>query len=252
MTAQTPRILDGPAPTVAMNSLDEFTRPRQRARRPSGSRRCIARARADVVHGAGGEMFEAVKILRRGEPAAVRAAARRRVSALAVRPAAAADRAAHQGRRRARGRVRRRRRLGHAREPGRRARASSRTRLDDFARSIAALVADLGDRMDDVVILTMSEFGRTARQNGNGGTDHGHAGAMFVIGGRREGRQGARQVARPRAGAAVRGARPRAHDGLPRACSPRWRRSTSAPTKLDTIFPGYQGASLEWLSMLKA
>jgi uncharacterized protein (DUF1501 family) len=56
-------------------------------------------------------------------------------------------------------------------------------RLADFARSIAALVTDLGDRMADVVILTMSEFGRMARQNGNGGTDHGHAGAMFVIGG---------------------------------------------------------------------
>jgi uncharacterized protein (DUF1501 family) len=37
--------------------------------------------------------------------------------------------------------------------------------------------------MDDVVILTMSEFGRTARQNGTGGTDHGHANAMFVLGG---------------------------------------------------------------------
>ena len=37
--------------------------------------------------------------------------------------------------------------------------------------------------MEDVVILTMSEFGRMARQNGNGGTDHGHAGAMFAIGG---------------------------------------------------------------------
>ena len=56
-------------------------------------------------------------------------------------------------------------------------------RLDDFAKSIAALVTDLGDTMDDVVILTMSEFGRMARQNGNGGTDHGHAGAMMVIGG---------------------------------------------------------------------
>jgi uncharacterized protein (DUF1501 family) len=37
--------------------------------------------------------------------------------------------------------------------------------------------------MENVVILTMSEFGRMARENGNGGTDHGHAGAMFAIGG---------------------------------------------------------------------
>jgi uncharacterized protein (DUF1501 family) len=37
--------------------------------------------------------------------------------------------------------------------------------------------------MQDVVVLTMSEFGRTARQNGTGGTDHGHANAMFVVGG---------------------------------------------------------------------
>ena len=56
-------------------------------------------------------------------------------------------------------------------------------RLGDFSANIAALVADLGDRMDDIVILTMSEFGRTVRQNGTGGTDHSHAGAMFVIGG---------------------------------------------------------------------
>lgn len=48
--------------------------------------------------------------------------------------------------------------------------------------AFAALVTDLGDRMQDVVILTMSEFGRMARQNGSGGTDHGHAGAMFAIG----------------------------------------------------------------------
>jgi uncharacterized protein (DUF1501 family) len=58
------------------------------------------------------------------------------------------------------------------------------TRLDDFARSIAALVADLGDRMEDTVVLTMSEFGRTVKENGNRGTDHGHGNAMLVIGGR--------------------------------------------------------------------
>ncbi|MGI8556253.1 MAG: DUF1501 domain-containing protein [Pyrinomonadaceae bacterium] len=54
--------------------------------------------------------------------------------------------------------------------------------LRDFGAGIAALATDLGQRMDDVVILTMSEFGRTARQNGTGGTDHGHANAMFVLG----------------------------------------------------------------------
>ena len=57
------------------------------------------------------------------------------------------------------------------------------TRLDDFGRGIAALVRDLGDRMEDVVILTMSEFGRTVAENGNRGTDHGHGNAMLVIGG---------------------------------------------------------------------
>jgi uncharacterized protein (DUF1501 family) len=54
--------------------------------------------------------------------------------------------------------------------------------LRDFGASIAALATDLGKKMDDVIILTMSEFGRTARQNGSGGTDHGHGNAMFVLG----------------------------------------------------------------------
>ncbi|MEP6704371.1 MAG: DUF1501 domain-containing protein, partial [Acidobacteriota bacterium] len=54
--------------------------------------------------------------------------------------------------------------------------------LRDFGASIAAFGTDLGQRMDDVVLLTMSEFGRTARENGSRGTDHGHANAMFVLG----------------------------------------------------------------------
>jgi uncharacterized protein (DUF1501 family) len=56
-------------------------------------------------------------------------------------------------------------------------------RLDDFGRGLAALVRDLGDRMQDVVILTMSEFGRAVAENGNRGTDHGHGNAMLVMGG---------------------------------------------------------------------
>jgi uncharacterized protein (DUF1501 family) len=41
----------------------------------------------------------------------------------------------------------------------------------------------MGDRMADIVLVTMSEFGRTVKENGNTGTDHGHGDVMFVLGG---------------------------------------------------------------------
>jgi uncharacterized protein (DUF1501 family) len=56
-------------------------------------------------------------------------------------------------------------------------------RLLDFSRGLAAFAQDLGDRMADVVVVTMSEFGRTVRENGSAGTDHGHGNAMMVLGG---------------------------------------------------------------------
>jgi uncharacterized protein (DUF1501 family) len=56
-------------------------------------------------------------------------------------------------------------------------------RLKDFGDGLAALYRDLGDRMRNVIILTMTEFGRAAHQNGSGGTDHGHASCLFVAGG---------------------------------------------------------------------
>jgi uncharacterized protein (DUF1501 family) len=55
--------------------------------------------------------------------------------------------------------------------------------LNQFSNAIAAFCRDLGDRMEDVVIVTMSEFGRTVEENGNGGTDHGHGSLMMVLGG---------------------------------------------------------------------
>jgi uncharacterized protein (DUF1501 family) len=57
-------------------------------------------------------------------------------------------------------------------------------RLSDFSQAIAAFWLDIGDGAENVTLVTMSEFGRTARENGTGGTDHGHANAMFVLGGR--------------------------------------------------------------------
>jgi uncharacterized protein (DUF1501 family) len=55
--------------------------------------------------------------------------------------------------------------------------------LRPFGQALAGFHQDLGDDMEHVVVLTMSEFGRTARENGSGGTDHGHANFMFVSGG---------------------------------------------------------------------
>jgi uncharacterized protein (DUF1501 family) len=57
------------------------------------------------------------------------------------------------------------------------------TLLRQFSSGIAAFFQDMGDRMEDVVLVTMSEFGRTVEENGNGGTDHGHGSFMMVIGG---------------------------------------------------------------------
>ncbi len=63
------------------------------------------------------------------------------------------------------------------------ARGQLANRLKDFGDGIAALYRDLGDRMRNTVIITMTEFGRAIRQNGSGGTDHGHASSLFVTGG---------------------------------------------------------------------
>ena len=62
-------------------------------------------------------------------------------------------------------------------------------RLTELGQALGAFATDLGDRMRDVCVLTMSEFGRTIRENGTGGTDHGHGTAMLVLGGTVAGKQ---------------------------------------------------------------
>ena len=181
MTPQTPRILEGASAAVAMNSLEEF------AVRSGGDQTARLEAlyrtgSADLIHGTGTEMFDAVKMLRSANPQQ-------------YQPQNGADYPRSQFGQRLR-QIAQLIKSGvgleiafadvggwdtHVNQGG--VQGQLAQRLDDFAQSIAALTTDLGDRMENVVILTMSEFGRMARQNGNGGTDHGHAGAMFVIGG---------------------------------------------------------------------
>lgn len=55
--------------------------------------------------------------------------------------------------------------------------------LGEVSKSIAAFVQDLGPRVQRTLVLVMSEFGRTARENGNNGSDHGHGGYMMAVGG---------------------------------------------------------------------
>jgi uncharacterized protein (DUF1501 family) len=247
MTPQTPRILEGAAPNVAMNSLDEFTI------RTNGSQadRIEALYRtgsADVVHAAGGEMFEAMKILKAANPRQyapengadyprspfgqhLRQIAQLIKSDVGLE-IAFAD-------------------VGgwdtHVNQGG--VNGQLANRLDDFANSIAALVQDLGTRMADVTILTMSEFGRTARQNGNAGTDHGHATAMFVIGGDVKGKK-------------VYGKWPglepeQLNEGRDLALTTDFRSVFSevafkhlGAAKMDAVFPGFDGNQSKWLGIL--
>ena len=181
LTDQTPRILDGPAPTVAMTNIDAFT---VRAGGTSAAQleALYRTGTSDVVHASGSEMFEAVKMLRAANPQRYQPehgaeyprsqfGQRLREIAQLIKANVGLEIAFAD--------------VGgwdtHVNQGG--ATGQLANRLGDFAQSIAALVTDLGDRMENVVILTMSEFGRMARENGTGGTDHGHAGAMFVIGG---------------------------------------------------------------------
>jgi uncharacterized protein (DUF1501 family) len=55
--------------------------------------------------------------------------------------------------------------------------------LREYAEGMRGFWDQMGERMDDVVVVTVSEFGRAARENGTRGTDHGRAGCMLVMGG---------------------------------------------------------------------
>lgn len=181
MTPQTPRILEGAQETVAMSTLNAFTVRAQ----GSDVQRLEALYRtgsADLVHGKGSDMFDAVKRLRELQPQKYAAqngadypkspfgSSLRQIAQLIKADAGLEVAFADVG--------------GwdtHVNQGSSQGQLANR--LSDFSKSIEALVQDLGDRMNDVVIITMSEFGRIVKENGTRGTDHGHAGAIFVLGG---------------------------------------------------------------------
>ncbi len=184
MARRLPRSLMGDAPAIAMGNINEFD---VRggvggASARAGFEALYDRGVRDLLHGTGRETFEAVKMLKAADPARYQPANGaeypRAPFGLALQQIAQLIKAdiglevafadaegwdTHVGQGAAQGQM--------------------ANRLTELGQAIAALHQDLGDKMRDVVILTMSEFGRTARENGNRGTDHGHANAMFVLGG---------------------------------------------------------------------
>jgi uncharacterized protein (DUF1501 family) len=175
-----PRALRGPAPAVAMASLASFS---LRAPATEGSFEAMyAGAVKDALHGTGRDTFDAMDLLRRADPARNRPAAGVNYprgaygeALLQVAQLVKAD-------------------LGlevavvetggwdhHAAEGGVQGQIASRLR--ELGAGLAAFHRDLGSRMSEVAVVTLTEFGRTARENGNRGTDHGHASVSLVMGG---------------------------------------------------------------------
>lgn len=183
MTKQMPRVLQGRAPAISMANLSDFTiRAGQSSEKIQNSFEAMyAMKSSDMLAATGRETFEAVNYLKKVNPEQYKAENGAQYprtpfgnSLLQIAQLIKAgvglevaftdidgwDTHVNQGNSRGQ--------LGNL--------------LQQFSSGIAALHQDLGQRMDDVVVLTMSEFGRTVRENGNRGTDHGHANAMFVVG----------------------------------------------------------------------
>ena len=188
-----PLTLAGKIPAIALNNVNSFTvggrNPRQGpALSPAASafEAMYADSGDRIFHTAGDETFEAVKMLRAADPAQYMPALganypnsefgnnmRQIAQLLKANLGVEAAFTDVQGW------------DTHHSQGGVEGQLSNRLR--DFSASIAAFWRDLGDGAENVTLVTMSEFGRTARENGTGGTDHGHANAMFVLGGQVKG-----------------------------------------------------------------
>jgi uncharacterized protein (DUF1501 family) len=184
LAPQLPRALQGTAPALAIGQIDRFgIRAGQSTEMVQSSFESAYAAAADrVLHSTGREAFDAVRMLKEADPTryspsngaeyprSAYGEALKQIAQLVKADVGLEVAFAESGN------------WDHHVNEGA-ALGQLATRLDDFGRGIAALVRDLGDRMQDVVIMTMSEFGRAVAENGNRGTDHGHGNAMLILGG---------------------------------------------------------------------
>lgn len=242
LAQQLPRSLQGTAPALAIGQIGQFG---IRAGRATDTVQAsfeaeYAAAAESVLHSTGREAFDAVRMLKNADPARYTPAdgaeyprspfgdALRQIAQLVKADVGLEVAFAESGN------------WDHHANEGA-AVGLLANRLDDLARGIAALARDLGDRMQDVVVVTMSEFGRSVSENGSRGTDHGHGNAMMVLGG------------------AVRGgkvygrwpglAREQRHDGRDLAITTDFRavfnevvRGHLGLRDTSRVFPGYTGA----------
>lgn len=183
MTQTMPRILQGRAPTLSISNLNDFAiRAGQSSANVQGGFEAIYdQSVNDALGGTGKETFEAINYLKQVNPGQYRP------ENGAVYPRTPFGNSLFQIGQLLKAQVGLEVAFAdiggwdtHVNQGN--ARGQLAARLQDFSTGIAALATDLGKRMDDVLILTMSEFGRTVRENGNRGTDHGHANAMLVLG----------------------------------------------------------------------
>ncbi|MDQ2832273.1 MAG: DUF1501 domain-containing protein [Acidobacteriota bacterium] len=186
---QVPRTLEGKVPAIAVNNLADFSvggKGPQTSPISDAFQAMYDESSDAVLHGTGQKTFEAVKMLKAADPAhylpaagvvypntpfgnSLKQVAQLMKANLGVE-AAFSDIGGwdtHQNQGNVNGQL--------------------ANRLKEFSETIAAFWKDMGDDAENVTLVTMSEFGRTARQNGTGGTDHGHANVMFVLGGQVKG-----------------------------------------------------------------
>ncbi len=186
LTSQMPRTLQGVAPALALGNTADFTVADMGAR--TSFEEIYQAAQDRSLHGTAGEAFDAMRTL------AKKTAGPYHPANGAVYPRSPFGQALQQIARLAKSDVGLEVAFAESTQWDHHVNQGAATgqmanRLDDFSRGIAALALDLGERMADTVILTMSEFGRAVAENGSRGTDHGHGNAMFVIGGGVKGRE---------------------------------------------------------------